>query len=160
MTDAIRPAAVSDVPRLIEVARRAFLSAFGVTAPFPLIQQWARNDREASSYLRDWAHMFVQERGGVIAGLVQPTVDEIDGLWVHPEFQRQGIGSQLLQFGEQTIRDRGFGRSWLTCSSFNTGALEFYRRRGYRVFRSSHKLHECGVDEESFGMERMLNGGA
>lgn len=156
----VRPATEADVPRMIEVARRSFLSAFGVTAPFPLIQQWACDDREATSYPREWAFMFVLEREGVIAGLVQPTVDEIDGLWIHPDFQGQGIGSLLLEHGEGIIRSRGFSRSWLTCSAFNPRALEFYRRRGYRVFRSSHKLHECGVDEESFGMERMLNGGA
>ena len=34
---------------------------------------------------------------------------------------------------------------------------DFYRRRGYTVFQSTRKLHECGVDEESFGMERMLS---
>ncbi len=31
-------------------------------------------------------------------------------------------------------------------------------RADTRVFRSSRKLHECGVDEESFVMERMLDG--
>ena len=154
----IRPATEADVPRMIEVARRAFLSAFGNTAPPPLIQQWARTDREATSYPRDWPQMFVVERHGVIAGLMQPTLDEIDGLWIHPDFQGQGIGSDLLEHGEGVIRERGFVRSWLTCSSFNIRALDFYRRRGYTVFRSTRKLHECGVDEESFGMERMLSG--
>jgi ribosomal protein S18 acetylase RimI-like enzyme len=145
---------------MIEVARRAFLSAFGATAPPPLLAQWARNNREATAYPRDWATMFVVEQHGVIAGLMQPTVDEIDGLWIHPDFQGQGIGSELLAHGEGVIRERGFARSWLTCSSFNTRALDFYRRRGYTVFRSTRKLHECGVDEESFGMERMLSGTA
>jgi [ribosomal protein S18]-alanine N-acetyltransferase len=158
MPSPIRPAAEADVPRLIEVARRSFLSAFGATAPAILIEQWAREDRESTSYPRDWAQMFVVERDGAIAGLMQPTVDEIDGLWIHPDFQGQGIGSLLLEYGEGVIRGRGFARSWLTCSSFNPRALEFYRRRGYTVFRSTRKLHECGVDEASFGMERMLDG--
>jgi ribosomal protein S18 acetylase RimI-like enzyme len=158
MPSTIRPATEADVPRLIDVARRSFLSAFGATAPPPLLEQWARNDREATSYPRDWAKMFVMERDGVIAGLMQPTVDEIDGLWIHPDFQGHGIGSLLLEYGEEVIRARGFARSWLTCSSFNPRALDFYRRRGYTVFRSTRKLHECGVDEESFGMERRLDG--
>ncbi len=158
MPSPIRPATEADVPRLIEVARRSFLSAFGVTAPSPLIEQWAREDRESTSYPRDWAEMFVMERDGVIAGLMQPTVDEIDGLWIHPDYQGQGIGSLLLAYGEEVVRTRGFARSWLTCSSFNPRALDFYHRRGYTVFRSMRKLHECGVDEESFAMERMLDG--
>ena len=117
MPQSVRTAAEADVPRMIEVARRSFLSAFGTTAPFPLIQQWVRNDREATSYPRDWAAMFVLERDGVIAGLMQPTVDEIDGLWIHPDFQGQGIGTLLLRHGEKIIQDRGFSRSWLTCSA-------------------------------------------
>ncbi|MBP2647608.1 MAG: Acetyltransferase family protein [Gemmatimonadetes bacterium] len=160
MPPAIRPATEADVPRMIEVARRSFLSAFGFTAPFPLIQQWIREDRESTAYPASWADMFVLERDGVIAGLMQPTLDEIDGLWIHPDYQDQGIGSSLLRHGEDVVRSRGFSRSWLTCSSFNPRALEFYRRRGYTVFRSTRTLHECGVDEESFGMERLLGGAA
>ena len=152
----IRPATDADVPRMIEVARRSFLSAFGSTAPFPLIQQWARNDREAIAYPRDWGQMFVLERDGTVAGLVQPTLDEINGLWIHPDFQGQGVGSLLLAYGEDVIRHRGFARSWLTCSAFNRRALDFYRRRGYVAFRSRRTLHECGVDEESLEMERGL----
>jgi len=158
MPSPIRPATEADVPRMIEVARRAFLSAFGNTAPIPLIQQWARNDREAIYYPLDWGEMLVWEQDSIIAGLVQPTGDEINGLWVHPNFQGMGIGTLLLNAGEEVVESRGFSRSWLTCSSFNIRALDFYRRRGYTVFQSTRKLHECGVDEESFGMERMLNG--
>ena len=152
----IRPATEADVPRMIEVFRRSFLSAFGFTAPFVLLQDWIRRHPEEESYPTQWAEMFVLEQDGEIAGLVQPTVDEVDGLWVHPHFHRRGIGTRLLQQGEQVIRERGFDRSWLTCSSFNPRALEFYRRRGYRTFESRWKRHECGIDEESFAMERML----
>ena len=143
---------------MIDVARRAFLSAFGPSAPFELIQQWVRKDRESISYPRDWAEMLVLEADGMVAGLVQPTADEINGIWVHPDFQGRGIGKRLMDAGEEIIAGRGYRRSWLTCSSFNRHALEFYRRRGYTIFQSSRHLHECGVDEESFSMERQLGG--
>ncbi len=156
----IRPATDVDVPRMIEIANRSFLSAFGATAPEALLRQWARRDRASTYYRSEWPKMFVLERDGVIAGLVQPTLDEIDGLWIHPDYQGLGIGSALLRHGEEQIRAAGYARSWLSCSAFNTRALGFYQSRGYRVFRSSQHLHECGVDEESFGMERMLTRGA
>jgi ribosomal-protein-alanine N-acetyltransferase len=152
----IRPATEADVPRMIEVFRRSFLSAFGFTAPYPLIQQWIRNDREATYYPAHWPEMFVLEGDGTIAGLMQPTIDEIDGLWVHPDYHGRGVGSRLLEHGENIIRGRGYSRSWLTCSSYNERALGFYRARGYTVFRSTWKSHEGGIEEESFAMERML----
>ena len=117
---------------MIEVFRRSFLSAFGFTAPFPLLQQWIRNGIPRRSRTpQHWAEMFVLEQDGTIAGLMQPTIDEIDGLWIHPRFQGRGIGSHLPAHGEGIIRERGYARSWLTCSSFNQRALGFYRARGY-----------------------------
>ena len=154
----IRPATEADVPRMIEVFRRSFLSAFGFTAPFALLQQWIANNRENVLYPAQWAQMFVLDVDGTIAGLMQPTVDEIDGLWIHPAYQGHGIGSSLLAFGEGVIRDRGYRRAWLTCSSYNQHALDFYRARGYTVFRTIRTLHDCGIDEESFAMERSLDG--
>lgn len=158
MDPSIRPATEADVPRMIDVARRAFLSAFGPSAPFILIQQWIREDRESVSYPRDWDQMYVLEQDGVVAGLMQPIADEINGIWVHPDYQGRGVGSRLMDLGEKIIADQGYGRSWLTCSSYNRRALEFYRHRGYTVFKSLRHLHECGVDEESFAMERQLGG--
>jgi len=155
----IRPASEADVPRMIEVFRRSFLSGFAFTAPFPIIQQWIRRNPETSRYPAHWAQMFVHERDGTITGLLQPTYDEINGLWIHPDYQGQGIGSHLLDFGETIIQERGHVRSWLTCSGFNPRALGFYRARGYSVFRSSREMHECGVEEEMFEMERRLDGG-
>jgi ribosomal-protein-alanine N-acetyltransferase len=154
----IRPATEADVPRMIEVFRRSFLSAFGFTAPFALLQQWIANNRENVLYPAQWVQMFVLDVDGTIAGLMQPTVDEIDGLWIHPAYQGRGIGSSLLAFGEDVIRDRGYRRAWLTCSSYNQRALDFYRARGYTVFRTIRTLHDCGIDEESFAMERSLDG--
>jgi len=154
----IRPATEADVPRMIEVYRRAFLSGFAFTAPFPIIQQWIRRNPEAARYPAHWAEMFVHEQDGKITGLLQPIDDEINGLWIHPDYQGQGIGSGLLEFGETTVRQRGYARSWLTCSGFNPRALGFYRARGYSVFRSSREVHECGVEEEVFEMERRLDG--
>ena len=154
----IRPATEADVPRMIEVFRRSFLSAFGLTAPFTLLQQWIRDDRESATYPAQWAEMFVLDEDGTIAGLMQPTIDEIDGLWIHPDHQGRGVGSRLLAYGEDVIRQRGYARSWLTCSSWNQRALDFYRARGYTVFKSKWTHHEGGIEEESFLMERILDG--
>jgi ribosomal protein S18 acetylase RimI-like enzyme len=152
----VRDATHADVPRLVEIARRAFLSAFGFTAPFALLQQWMAEDKEPAWYERDWRGMQVCERQGEIAGLVQPIVDEINGLWVHPDHQGQGVGSLLLAEGETRILQAGFARCWLVCSGYNRRALPFYEARGYAIVTELRTSHPGGIEELSFRMERTL----
>jgi [ribosomal protein S18]-alanine N-acetyltransferase len=152
----VRPATRADVPRLVEIARRAFLSAFKITAPFALLEQWQKNDREPAWYERDWPAMRVCERNGEVAGLVQPRDDEVNGLWVHPDHQGHGVGTMLLAEGEDEILRLGYDRSWLTCSSYNPRAVQFYEARGYVTARTISTVHPCGVTEPSFRMERLL----
>jgi hypothetical protein len=67
---------------MIEIARRSWLSAFAQTAPFALIQYWVKNDRESSWYPAYWQSMSVAEIDGELLGLVQPKLEEINGIWV------------------------------------------------------------------------------
>jgi len=152
----LRPARESDVPVLIEVARRSWLSAFAQTAPISLIQRWARNDREAEWYPRYWPDMLVALVGDIPVGLVQPSQDEVNGLWVAPTHQRQGLGAQLLHAGEDVIRAKGFDRAWLTCSAFNPNALGFYRAHGYTEASRSTELLPCGTPSETLVLDRSL----
>ncbi len=152
----LRPARETDVPRLIEIARRAWLAAFAQTAPFALITFWAGSDRTAKWYEREWRDMIVAEEDGVVIGLVQPKRDEINGLWVHPARHGAGAGSTLLRAGEDVIRAAGHSTAWLVCSAFNDLALRFYRARGYREVRRDPGHHECGIDYVDIRMERSL----
>lgn len=152
----IRLARETDVPRLVEVARQSFLSAFAPLAPVALIEQWRQVDREPAWYRRDWPHMLVLEENDVVVGIVQPQDDEINGLWIHPQQQGTGAGTLLLAAGEAVIAQRGYDRSWLFCSALNPRAYEFYLRRGYAETARKRVLHACGVEEESIRMERQL----
>jgi [ribosomal protein S18]-alanine N-acetyltransferase len=152
----IRPATDADIPQMIELARRSWLSAFAQTAPFALIQFWAAADRESSWYPTYWHSMSVAEMNGAIAGLVQPKLDEINGLWVHPSAQGKGVGTALLNEGEGQIRDAGYEKGWLNCSGFNTGAQNFYKARGYVMARSYTEELKCGVMAESLIFEKTL----
>lgn len=152
----IRPARPDDLDALIEVGRRAWLSAFAQTAPFALIAWWARTDRTASLYREAWPQMLVFEEAGRIAGLVQPMAAEINGLWVHPERQGRGIGTELLRAGEEAIARTGHAVAWLTCSALNARALAFYERRGYAEVRRERISHASGVEIEDVRLERDL----
>jgi ribosomal-protein-alanine N-acetyltransferase len=144
----LRPAEERDVDALVGLARRSWLSAFGETAPPALIAHWRAADRESAWYRRYWPDMIVAEVAGAVAGLTQPKLDEVNGLWVDPAWQGAGVGSLLLQAAELAIASAGFDRAWLTCSGFNRRAAGFYRARGYRVVRREDQPHPSGVPEE------------
>jgi GNAT superfamily N-acetyltransferase len=152
----LRPAAEADVPELIELARRSWLSAFAQTAPFPLIEAWAASDRTSAHYHRSWRDMLVLEESGAILGLVQPMEAEINGLWVHPAHQGTGAGTRLLHAGEDVIRRNGHATAWLHCSAMNPKALAFYVKRGYVETRRVSSTHPTGLTIVDVRMERAL----
>jgi len=58
----------------------------------------------------------------------------IGWLVVHPEFQRQGIGSQLLRDIETKFRD--VSRYELFTGSKSEGNIRLYQRHGYSIIRT------------------------
>lgn len=56
---------------------------------------------------------------------------ELVRLYLHPRFQRQGLGRRLLQAAEASARDAGAAQLWLDCWSGNDRALAFYTACGY-----------------------------
>ena len=59
-----------------------------------------------------------------------PTGIEISFLCIHPEYQRQGIGSALLQ----KVKDLNYEHVWLEVSDHNPEAAALYRRHGFVVW--------------------------
>lgn len=152
----VRPARAEDLAALVEVGRRAWLSAFAQTAPFALIAWWVREDRTRVLYEQCWAEMWVLEEDGRLIGLVQPRADEVNGLWIHPERQGTGAGTLLLRTAEELIRRDGHEAAWLTCSAFNAAALRFYAGRGYVETGRTGSVHCSGVEIEDVRMARRL----
>ena len=153
----IRPAVEADLAALVELGRRSWLSAFAQTAPFELIAWWARTDRTRTLYAETWREMVVLEEAGGIAGLLHVRGAEINGLFVHPASQGRGVGTLLLKEGEGRIAEAGHPAAWLTCSAFNTRAMEFYRWRGYVETGRERYQQESGVEVEDVRMERRLD---
>lgn len=153
----LRRALASDVDQLVDLARRAWLSAFTERAPFALIVDWLRTDRESEWYPAYFQEVWVAEASSSLLGLVQPRRDEVNGLWVHPSWQRRGIGSLLLENSERRMRDAGYARAWLTCSEWNPRAIAYYGARGYVESRRYREHQPCGVDEEYLVFEKRLS---
>ena len=152
----LRPARESDLPALIELAKRSWRSGFAESAPAAFVQEWLARDFERDWYPKHWPSMTVAETDGVVLGVVQPMADEINGLWVDPAAQGRGVGSALLAHAEEQIMAAGFDRSWLSCSGFNLKGQRFYLSRGYTLFRSETKRRGSGVVEEMLYYERRL----
>jgi ribosomal protein S18 acetylase RimI-like enzyme len=152
----LRPAREGDVEAMIDLARRSWPSAF-TDAPEVFIRHWLAREFERVWYPKHWSEMTVAEEGGEILGLVQPTADEINGLWVDPGFHGRGVGSALLAEGERQIAAAGYRRAWLSCSAFNPKGVRFYLTRGYRQFRSETKDRAGGVVETMLYFERALS---
>ena len=144
----LRPARESDLPHLIALAKRSWSSAFTGCAPDEFVREWLARDFENEWYPKYRHEMTVAEIDGVVVGLVQPTKDEINGLWVDPAAQSQGVGTALLSHGEKEIAAAGYDRCWLSCSSFNPKAQRFYLARGYQHVRSEAKPRAGGVIED------------
>jgi len=144
------------VDRLVDVARAAWLSAFATTAPPERLAYWRRNDREPSWYARYWRDMTVATVADLVVGVVQPAADEVNGLWVAPEWQGRGVGSKLLEAAELRIREGGHARAWLSCASCNARARRFYQARGYRAFSTRTELLSGGLRDEMLIFEKAL----
>jgi len=58
---------------------------------------------------------------------------ELVHLYVHPRFQRLGVGAQLIARAEARAAAEGHEGLWLSAWSGNTNALAFYAARGYET---------------------------
>ena len=87
---------------------------------------------EVVAYVRDEIlpnnEVWVADEGGELAGYVAFTPDWVHHLYVHPDFQGQGIGPQLLALALADGRAR---RLWTFQQ--NTRARRFYEARGFRL---------------------------
>jgi GNAT superfamily N-acetyltransferase len=94
-----------------------------------------------------------------IAGLMQPTVDEIDGLWIHPAYQGRGIGSSLLAFGEERHPASRISARLADLLQPTTSARSTSTARAATPCSGPSDTARLRLEEESFAMERSLDGG-
>ena len=78
--------------------------------------------------------ILVAEVDGVIVGWSALLASHISAIYVHPQFVRQGIGSQLLRAIETKAIDSQF-RTLKVAASFT--ARPFYQYHGYEIFGRS-----------------------
>ena len=73
--------------------------------------------------------------GMSLASFVGPETEHITQLCVTPQSQGSGLGRELLLRSMEALRQAGAKRITLTVTGANRGALELYRRTGFREMR-------------------------
>jgi GNAT superfamily N-acetyltransferase len=100
----------------------------------------------------DGAWRFLLEVDGVEAGAVSIRFPWLKGPYLEllallPPFQRQGIGAGILTWFENEASALGARNVWVCASSFNDGALRFYKSHGFRPAAMLRGLVADGYDE-------------
>ena len=121
----LRRAAATDADALADVFLRARRAAV------PAIPPNVHTDDEVHQWMRDVVvarrEAWVAERLGVLVAMLVLDGDDLDQLYVDPEFTGRGIGSTLVLFA-QSRRPEGLS---LWAFQSNHGARRFYERHGF-----------------------------
>lgn len=74
---------------------------------------------------------------GQIVGFISLLIaaSQISGLFVHPDFVRQGIGTELLTAAEEIMLAKSRRSLYVLSSEY---AKDFYKKRGFRLIRRSY----------------------
>ena len=69
----------------------------------------------------------VAEANGRVVGMIAFSEDEIQNLWVHPDFHRRGVGTALFRAAEAAIRATGQSRMCVCTTGYGR---PFYEAMG------------------------------
>ena len=84
------------------------------------------------------ADVFVASQNGKLIGTISLDEDLITVMFVLPEYQKKGIGRELLEYVEQQAKKKGI--KFLKVRASLT-AYKFYEKNGYSKIKNSvHKL--------------------
>jgi putative acetyltransferase len=115
-----------------------------------------RNIRHASLGGSQREITLVAEVERVIIGLAALLGQRISAVYVHPQFTRQGIGTQLLKVIENVAITRQF-QTLSVAASLN--AQPFYQANGYRILGESYLVADQNLQIPYIKMKRNLIGG-
>lgn len=132
----IEPAGLEDAPAVLALQKAAYRSEAEIygdhTIP-PLTQTLEEIEIDFENQL-----VLKASIEGTIVGSVRATLRRgtcyIGRLVVHPDFENRGIGTELMEEIEERSGDSE--RFELFTGHRSVRNLRFYKRRGYRAFRS------------------------
>jgi len=125
----IRPARAEDAPTItafMDAAYRHYIARIG-KPPGPMMDNYKEVIQQH--------HVLVLTEGANIIGVLvlirQPQSLLVDNVAVHPDYQRKGLGRQLMALAEEEARRLGFATVTLYTNERMTENIELYKRLGY-----------------------------
>lgn len=145
----IRRAIPGDVDRLAELARRAFIAAFGEYNTAENMAQYvdkAFSREQLLAELEDNTNTFIwAEQTGIPAGYAKlrrgalrtcicaPKPVELERMYAEVDKIGAGVGKTLLHTAIKIAQSEGYQTMWLGVWEFNERAIEFYNRQGFEA---------------------------
>ncbi|HKS56002.1 MAG TPA: GNAT family N-acetyltransferase [Steroidobacteraceae bacterium] len=146
---ALRLARLGDAPRIANLSRTLIESGL----------PWSWTPRRVAAHMRSREHLTViAVEGGELAGFVLAQFGNravhLALLGVAHEYQRRGLGRQLMSWVEESASVAGLFLMQLEVRAGNYQALRFYTMRGYRETSRAARYYS-GV-EDAIRLERDL----
>jgi ribosomal protein S18 acetylase RimI-like enzyme len=143
-TFTVRSANVFDAEALAEIKALSWKYAYAGFLPaeaFEHLEQADQVDRWRRSLADPAKAIFVavtmpemETVGYVIAGAAQSDqpaeVGEIQAIYIHPDYMRQGIGQGLMHSAAKWLREQGYLSAIVWAFEQNAPAIRFYERLG------------------------------
>lgn len=142
----IRPATVEDAIALGALHVRTWRAAYQGIVPDTVLNRMSETQRQAhfeQAIATQQEETYVLEKGSEIVGfltlgaardadLAPHSTGEIWGIYISPNHWRQGLGSRLVSYAEQLLRDRAYDQAVLWVLAENQTARVFYEAWGFR----------------------------
>ena len=127
MEISIRPLQEADLDTVVDLWLKSSIKAHSfIEASF-----WEGQVNAMREVYIPSADTWVADYEGMLVGFVSLNEEMLAALFVHPFFQGNGIGKQLLQFAMEQSDSLV-----LSVYKENKRAMDFYRKQGLRPFRS------------------------
>ena len=171
----IRLAKPVDAPDMAEVLARSWEAAYKDIIPMDYIKE--KNAARPALFKRiitdENTSQYVIQTGGKTIGVMgvapprEETIEimndsgiderfyELHGIYLHPEYYRQGIGSRAMEYALDKARDAGRTYMILWVFAENINSIRFYEKCGF-TFDGAAKTYNCGKELKCLRMRKNL----
>ena len=133
----LRAMRFEDLDSVVEIENRVF--------PNPWPRCFFEKDLESKNAIA----YVVEENGKIIGYSLGMCIDvelHISNIAVDKDFQRRGLGSDMLREMEKVAVERGCGYAYLEVRTTNVAAIAMYKRKGYDILYLRRRYYLDGND--------------